>query len=177
MLQPVIINIHPMKRFFIFTSSLLLLLTIVFLSAPKIMSDELDDINKQINDLTSALNLSVKATRPLEGELNALKKRVSDIKARTIIIEEDIFIKKKNINKGYEKLAIQEKILNRTIRDFYMRSYYNSPVLLFLSEGAATQLSQILAYQKAAADQDKAIITNIALSIADLETKKKNLEE
>ncbi|MBI2190135.1 MAG: SpoIID/LytB domain-containing protein, partial [Candidatus Levybacteria bacterium] len=35
---------------------------------------------------------------------------------------------------------------------------------------------QILAYQKAAADQDKAIITNIALTISDLETKKKNLE-
>jgi hypothetical protein len=37
-------------------------------------------------------------------------------------------------------------------------------------------LTQILAFQKAAADEDKETITNIAITINDLEEKKKNLE-
>lgn len=157
--------------FFVFS-----FLTMTF-SAPKISSDELDDISRQINDLTSALNMSIKATRPLESELNSLKKRIADIKSRVYVIETDVAVKKKNIDKGYKDLARQEAILNRTIRDFYMRSYYDSPLLIFLSAQSASEITQILAYQKAAADQDKAIITNIALSITDLEEKKQALEE
>lgn len=152
-------------------------LSVTTFFAPKISSDELDDINRQINDLTSALNMSIRATRPLESELNSLKKRITDIKNRVEIIETDVAIKKKNIEKGYKNLEKQEAILRRTIRDFYMRSYYDSPLLILLSAQSASEITQILAYQKAAADQDKAIITNIALSITDLEEKKKDLEE
>ncbi len=145
---------------------------------PKIIfSDELDDINKQINDLTRSLSMSINATRPLESELNSLQKQISAIKARVANIEADVAIKKKNIDNGYKNLEKQQAILNRTIRDFYIRSYNNSPLILLLSAPSASQITQILAYQKAAADQDKAIITNIALSIQDLETKKKNLED
>ncbi len=143
----------------------------------EIFSDELDDINKQINDLTKSLNMSINATRPLESELNSLQKQITEIKTRVANIEADVAIKKKNIDSGYKNLEKQQAILNRTIRDFYIRSYNNSPLILFLSAPSASQITQILAYQKAAADQDKAIITNIALSIQDLETKKKNLED
>ena len=166
-----------MKHLFLFFFSLFIFFSIGFIYAPISSSDELDDINKQINDLTSALNMSIKATRPLESELNSLTKQITDIKLRINTIEQDIASKKKNIDSGYKDLAKQQEILNRTIRDFYMRSYYNTPLLVFFSASSASDVTQILAYQKAAADQDKAIITNIALSIADLETKKKQLED
>ncbi|MBI2430758.1 MAG: SpoIID/LytB domain-containing protein [Candidatus Levybacteria bacterium] len=165
-----------MKRllFLFFSFVFVFCLTAVF--APKISSDELDDINTQINDLTTSLNMSIKATRPLESELNSLQKRITDIKTRVKTIEEDVAQKRKNIDKGYKDLARQEAILNRTIRDYYIRSYYDSPLLVLLSAQSASEITQILAYQKAAADQDKAIITNIALSIVDLEEKKGQLE-
>lgn len=140
-------------------------------------SDELDDLTKQINDLTTALNQSKAATAPLESQLKSMRTQIADIKARVAGIENDIAIKKKNIEDGYENLARQEMILHRTIRDFYIKSYYNSPLLVFLSADSASEITQLLAYQKAATDQDKIIITNIALSIADLETKKKILED
>lgn len=140
-------------------------------------SDELDDLTKQINDLTTALNQSKAATAPLESQLKSMRTQIADIKARVAGIENDVAIKKKNIEDGYENLARQEMILHRTIRDFYIKSYYNSPLLVFLSADSASEITQLLAYQKAATDQDKIIITNIALSIADLETKKKILED
>ncbi len=152
------------------------LIVSLFINVSKTSSDELSDITKQIQDLTTALNESIKATTPLESQLNNLKKQVDAIKNRLSFIENDIVIKEKNINEGYKNLAKQELILNQTIRDFYIKSYYNSPIWIFFSGSSVTDITQILAYQKAATNQDKAVITNIALSIQDLETKKNNLE-
>ena len=133
-------------------------------------------IEKCLADITIALDMSVKATRPLESQLNSLRTQINGIKNRVKTIENDIETKKKNINKGYKNLEKQQKILERAIRDFYIKSYYNSPILAFLSASSASEITRVLAYQKAAENQDKVIITNIALSIQDLETKKKNLE-
>jgi len=164
-------------RRLIFLIILTLLFTVsFFIEVPKSSSDELGDITKQIQDLTTSLNESIKATTPLESQLNSLKKQVDGIKNRLSFIENDIVIKEKNINEGYKNLAKQELILNRAIRDFYIKSYYNSPIWIFFSASSVTDITQILAYQKAATNQDKAIITNIAITIQDLQTKKKSLE-
>ncbi|MDO8621529.1 MAG: SpoIID/LytB domain-containing protein [Candidatus Levybacteria bacterium] len=136
----------------------------------------LDAISRCLESIQKAYNMSVNATRPLESELQRMQKQINGIKARVSQIEQDIIIKKANIDSGYENLAKQQLILNRTISDFYIKSYYNSPFLVLLSAPSASKITQVLAYQKAATDQDKAIITNIALSIQDLETKKVNLE-
>ena len=165
-----------MRRIFFFLILIFLFIGSFFIKVPKSSSDQYSDITKQIQDLTTSLNASLKATAPLESQLTSLKKQVDGIKNRLSFIENDITVKEKNIDKGYKNLAKQELILNRAIRDFYIKSYYNSPIWIFFSSSSVTDITQILAYQKAATNQDKAIITNIALSIQDLETKKKNLE-
>jgi len=160
-------------------SLLLLFLFFIFLNfalPQKTLSDELEDVGKQIQDLTNSLNMSIKATKPLESQLNSLKNQISGIKNRLSLIERDIVIKEKNISEGYKNLAKQEETLARAISDFYIKSYYNSPFWIFLSASSVTDVTQILAYQKQAVDQDKAIITNIAISIQLLEEKKKKLE-
>lgn len=166
-----------MKKVF----SLLFLCIFLFISSfvivPKSSSDQLDDITKQINDLTSALNMSINATRPLQSQLDSLKSQITDIKNRVAAIEQNVAVKKKNIDQGYADLAKEEIVLNRTIRDYYIKSYYNSPLLMFLSGASASELTQVLAYQKAATDKDKIIITNIAITVQDLEEKKKILED
>lgn len=139
-------------------------------------SDELSDLTSQISDLTKSLNMSVNATKPLESQLKNMQAQIDAIKNRVSSIEKDLAIKKRHIDNGYKNLAKQEQLLYRTIRDFYIKSYYDSPLLVFLSSTSAAKITQVLAYQKAATDQDKVIITNIALSISDLEEKKKNLE-
>ncbi len=133
-------------------------------------------IERCLNEIQKAYEMSVKATKPLESQLQSMQTQITGIKERVKSIENDIEIKKENINEGYKNLEKQEKILERTIRDFYIKSYYNSPIVAFLSSQSAKEITRTLVYQKAATDQDKAIITNIALSITDLETKKQNLE-
>lgn len=165
-----------MNRVFLLCTAFIFIIGFFFFAVPKTSSDELDNINKQINELTQALDMSIKATKPLESQLNSLRSQIDGIKKRVAVIEQDIEVKRKNINEGYKNLEKQEKILAKTIRNFYIKSYYNSPLLTFLSAQSASEITQILAYQRAAADQDKAIITNIALTISDLETKKKGLE-
>ena len=165
-----------MRKIFFFLVLIFLFTISFFIQVPKSSSDELSDITKQIEDLTTSLNQSLKATAPLESQLTSLKKQIVGIKNRLTFIENDITVKEKNINDGYKDLAKQELILNRAIRDFYIKSYYNSPLWVFFSSSSVTDITQILAYQKAATNQNKAIITNIALTTQDLEAKKKNLE-
>ena len=165
-----------MRKIF-FLLVLIFLFTIsFFIQVPKSSSDELSDITKQIEDLTTSLNQSLKATAPLESQLTSLKKQIIGIKNRLTFIENDIAVKEKNISDGYKNLAKQQLILNRAIRDFYIKSYYNSPIWVFFSSSSVTDITQILAYQRATTNQNKAIITNIALTTQDLEAKKKNLE-
>src|SRR3989338_3627411 len=137
---------------------------------PVVSSDELDDITKQLNDLTNSLSQSKAATAPLEAQLNSIRGRVSSI-------EQEIPAKQKSIDDGYKRLEKQQGILNKTIRAFYVKTYYSSPFIIFLSAGDASEITQILAYQKATADHDKLTITNIAIFIQGLEKKKKTLEE
>ncbi len=163
-----------LQRFLLFVFSVVLI--VVSLPVPRSYSDELDDINKQINDLTTALNQSVAATKPLESQLNAMQSQIQGIKNRVSAIETDMVVKKKNIDDGYKDLATKEDLLNQTVRDYYIKSYYNTPLQLFLSAGSASQITQILAYQRAKTNQDKSVITSIALTITDLETRKTALE-
>lgn len=157
----------PKSFFFVF---FLLFISSLFFGIQKVKGDELDDINKQINDLTNALSQSKAATTPLESQLSGIKSRVA-------FIEGDLVRKKKDIDKGYKDLEKQTDKLNLAIRNYYIKSYYNSPILVFLSATSASEITQVLAYQKAVADQDKLIIINIALSINNLEEKKANLED
>ncbi|HUD09664.1 MAG TPA: SpoIID/LytB domain-containing protein [Patescibacteria group bacterium] len=129
----------------------------------------LADTNTCMDQLATARQQSVNATIPLETEINSMKSRIA-------FIEASLAAKKKDIDAGYANLAKQQEILNATIRDYYIKSYYDSPLLILLSANSATQLTQLLGYQKSNADRDKAIITNIAVTINDLKSEKAVLE-
>ncbi|HSW87537.1 MAG TPA: SpoIID/LytB domain-containing protein [Candidatus Saccharimonadales bacterium] len=140
-------------------------------------SDELDDVTQKINALNSQLNDSVKATKPLESQLVSMQQQIKDIKARVTGIEVDIAAKKKIIDQNYQDLAKKQLLFNQAVHDFYIQSSYDSPLLAFFSARNAQEITQALAYQKATTDQNETVITNIALSITDLEKKKLALED
>lgn len=153
------------------------LIAIFRLATIPVYSDELDDINKQISDLQSALSSSQKATAPLESQLNSLQAQLTGIENRVDQIENDIADKKKIIDAGYKDLEKSKDIFNRSVRDYYIRTYSFSPLLVFLSSSDAADVTRFIVYQKKGADRDKDTITSIALKISDLETKQKELEE
>lgn len=166
----------PVKKIVIVLWSLLLATALIFIIKPSLTrADQLDDINKQLSDLNDQLNKSVAATKPVESELKSMQAQIASIKNQIPAIEADIEAKKRSIDKGYKTLADKEKIISATIRDFYIKSYNDSPLLMLLSFDRASDATQALAYQHAKTNQDKEIITNIALSITDLERKKADL--
>lgn len=166
-----------MKKLLSFCATFFFCCIIASFISTQTFSDELDELNKEINDLTSAMNMSIKATQPLESELKAMQKQIDGIKLRVTSIENDVAAKKAHIDNGYKDLATQESILEQTLTNYYIQSHYDSPLLTFLAADSASDITRVLAYQKATADKDKAILTNIALSIQDLEIKKKDLEQ
>jgi peptidoglycan hydrolase CwlO-like protein len=145
--------------------------------SPRAYSDELDDLNSKINDLQKQLSESQKATKPLESQLTSIQSQMKDIENRVTTIETDLAVKKKSIDAGYKELEAQQELLNQSIRNLYMRNYAFSPILIFVSNDNASSITKTLVYQKKGADKDKALITNTALRIADLEQKQKELEE
>lgn len=133
-------------------------------------------LQNQINKLTDDLQASERATAPNEAQLNVLKSRLLVIEDRINFIEQDVVAKKKIIEDGYVELAKQKDIFDKVVRAYYIKNYSFSPLLIFISSKDASNITQVIAYQKRGADNDRVIIGNIALKIEDLEQKKKELE-
>jgi peptidoglycan hydrolase CwlO-like protein len=167
----------PAKKLTVCLLAIGLSLFSLFLFVSHSRADELDDINNQIKKLNDDLNSSVAATKPLESQLKSMQSQIDGIKSRVYAIEVDVAVKKKDIEKGYADLTQKEALLQQTVRSFYIKSYSNSPFLMFLSAKSASQVAQLMAYQQAKTDEDKTVITNLALSISSLEDRKAALED
>jgi peptidoglycan hydrolase-like amidase len=160
----------------------LILFVIVFLFSANILhkvaySDEYDDLTKKIADLQKSLEDSQKATKPLQTQLTGLKTQLNGIDMQVKQIEQDLVTKKKNIDEGYKRLIDKQKLFNATVKNSYIKTYTFSPLLIFLSGNDITDITSMLTYQKRNTQQDKNIITNIALQLVDLEQKKAKLED
>src|SRR5579885_276202 len=140
-------------------------------------SGTLDAINKQLADLNQALNNSIAATKPLQSQLQSMQNQIASIKSQVAGVESDIATKKQQIAAGYKDLAQKQTILNETIRNYYVNSYNDSPLLVFFSNATANDVTQTLAYQRAQTEQDKSIITNIALTVTNLQNEQAQLEQ
>ncbi|HWY79224.1 MAG TPA: SpoIID/LytB domain-containing protein [Candidatus Sulfotelmatobacter sp.] len=167
----------PTKKLVALLLAVIITILPLTVSVQKSAADQLDDINKQLSQLSDELNKSVAATQPLQSQLDNEQKQITNIKSQIAGVEADISLKKKQIDNGYTNLAQKEKIISATIRDFYVKSYYDSPLLAFFSQATMSEVTQTLAYQHAQTEQDKSIITNIALTINDLQNEKNQLQQ
>jgi SpoIID/LytB domain protein len=165
-----------MRRIFLLLL-VFLILGFKFFVVSQVFSDELDDINKKLSELQNALTASQKATAPLESQLNNLQKQLKGIEDQVAFIEKDLAEKKKFIAQGYEDLEENKSIFNRTVRDYYIKSYFLSPLLVFISQADAADVTRMIIYQKRDADRDKDTITSLALKLVDLEGRREKLEE
>jgi SpoIID/LytB domain protein len=168
------------KHLHIFSSAILVGL-VVLLSGMLLhnvaYSDEYDDLTKKIADLKDALSQSQRATKPLQTQLTSLKSQLVSIDNQVTQIEADLFTKKKNIDEGYKKLSAKQKLFDATVKKSYIKTYTFSPLLIFLSGNNISDITSMLTYQKRDTEQDKNIITNIALQLVDLEERKAKLED
>lgn len=153
-----------------------LLLTTSYL-LPIVHADEVEDLQKQINELNKALEQSKVATKPLEGQLDKLKLQLAQIQAGLQHLSNSIAQKEKELQVREEKLVTQQALLTSRVRSYYIRSYLVSPFLLILSSSSTGDIFRDITYRQAATREDQRIIVTITNDMLDLLSQKEKLEK
>jgi len=153
-----------------------LLLTTHYL-LPTIYADEIEDLQKQIDVLNHDRQLSVNATKPLEGQLDSLKLQLAQIQAHINNLAANIKKKQQDLDTREEKLVLQQALLEKRVRAYYIRSYLTDPLLVILSSVHSGDLFRELSYRQSVTREDRQIITSITGEVVDLLTEKTKLEK
>lgn len=146
----------------------ILIFFFLFLFATSTKADEISDIQKQIDDLAHQLDLSKNATKPLESEVKLLSSQLDSISVRILQIQRDL-------QKSEDALETQKKILAKTVRNFYIHSFVDIPLLTFFSSNDASETLRLIAFQQNSSKEDKGIIKGITEKIQKLADDKKRL--
>lgn len=149
--------------------ALIFILTLALFLVVKVThADEIEDLQKQINDLQKQVDASRAATTPLEGQVKSLEGQLVSISAKIKSIGADL-------KKSEDELVVQKKILAATVRNFYIRSFVDIPLLTLFSSGDATDTLKLIAFQQKASGSDKDLIESISGKILKLADDKKRL--
>jgi peptidoglycan hydrolase-like amidase len=139
-------------------------------------SDNLLSLSEKITQCQQDWDQMEAAKQP---HVTALKKMEADIaafQARIKTIEVEVAKKAVAITAGEKELSGLMGVASWRIREFYMRNTLNNPIALFLTSTNIGTALRIMAYQQAVISTDKKVITQTAVSVKELEDKKKALE-
>lgn len=142
-----------------------------------IFADEIEDLQKQINELNKAREQSVAATKPLEGQLSILKAQLQAVQAKIINLSATITQKEKELDLREEKLVVQQTLLSSRVRSHYIRSFLASPLIMILSTSTSGDILRDLSYRLAASREDQRIITTVTAEMMDILAQKEKLEK
>jgi peptidoglycan hydrolase CwlO-like protein len=161
----------------LFHTGLIVVAVMVFIvSWQGVRAESLEEIEKQMADLQNQMELSMKATTPLESEVTKLKQQLAGIQAQIKASETKLQTLESGIKERDDKIKSQYVILAAKVRDLYKKNSQNSPFLIFASSSSAAELTRGLAYKSAANDEDKDLIVNITKDIMKLEEDKKKIQ-
>ncbi len=148
----------------------------LIVSHQRVKAETLEEIEKQLSDLQNQMELSMKATAPLESEVAKLSKQLSGIQAQ--IVESGKKVEELSQSISLREGDIKEKysVLAAKVRDYYKKNSQYSPLLIFVSSKSAGEVTRGLAYKAATADEDKNLIVTITTDILKLESDKKKIE-
>src|SRR3972149_1174504 len=147
---------------------LLIICLSFFLVTNVVRGDELGDLAKEINDLQKALDASKNATTPLESEVKKLESDLSGINSRLDKLSSDL-------TQSEKELQQQKTILASTVRNFYIRSFVDIPLLIIFAAKDASETLKLIAFQQTSSKTDKNIIRGISERVAKLADDKKRL--
>lgn len=165
-----------MRKIILFLFILISLFALPFVLHPT-SADEIEDLQKQIDQLSKDLELSKKATTPLEGQLSSLQRQLAQIQSNIDSLSANIKLKQKELDIREDKIALQQALLEKRVKAYYIRSYLTDPLLVILSSFHAGDLFRELSYRQTVAREDKQIITSITSEVIDLLNQKEKLEQ
>ncbi len=155
----------------------LIALSLLTFNTNLVWADEIEDLQKQIDSLNKARELSVAATKPLEGQLEGLQRQLAQIQSRVKALSAGIQEKEVEIKTREDKLVVQQSLLNSRVRSYYIRSFLTAPFVVILSANGSGDLFRELSYRQSVASQDQRIILQVTNDVVDLLHQKEKLEK
>jgi peptidoglycan hydrolase CwlO-like protein len=158
------------------TAIFILLIVAISVILPSVKADEIEDLQKQIDELNKAKQQSVDATKPLEGQLGNLKIQLLQIQNTLQLLGQKIKQKEIDLDIRTQKIAEQQVLLENRVRSYYIRSFLASPITVIFSSQDAGAIFRELSYRTAATKEDQKVIGGITSEMTDLITQKEQLE-
>lgn len=145
--------------------------------SPQVRADEVEELQKQIDDLAKLKQLSEAATTPLESEVKNLEQKIANARAGIASAKTQSEELAKEIEEREKQLAHQYQVLSVRIAESYKRARTFTPLLMFLSSQDASKLTKDLAYRSSVKAQDNMMIQELGGEIFQLEEDKKKHEQ
>lgn len=133
-------------------------------------------LQQQIDDLNKAREMSINATKPLQGQLMNLQAQLKQIQANLQALTDKITQKQQDVEVREDKLAQEQALLDQHVRSYYIRSFMTSPLMMIFSSQSGGNLLQELSYRQAATQSDEQIITSVTQDMVDLVKQKDQLQ-
>ncbi len=166
----------------------LLMLTTFLLPFNITWADELEDIQKQINNLQKQLDMSRQATKPLESALNKLRSQIKSIQNQINAINKQLEKEQQTINtlqttitQKEQDIKNQQQKLSFQINYTYRLTRSISPLSLILDQGLSHQTLTLIAFQERLMLSSRNQIKSLSQKLATLkkikqEVKKRQLD-
>jgi len=155
---------------FVFANSILF-------GSPQVVASEVDDLQKEIDELAHLKKLSEDATTPLEAEVANLEARIRSAQAGINNAKQEAAQLAVDIEQREKDLAYHYQLFANRIAESYKRMRSFNPLALIFASANATVLSKNLAYQDSAKAQDDRLIRSISEELKQLADDKRELEE
>lgn len=170
-------EVRGFRRLLLVFTLLFILLVPVTYNLVTVHADEIEDIQKQLDELNKSREQSVAATKPLESEVSKLQIQLANIQASLQSLSNKITTKEKELQARTDKIAYQQALLEGRVRSYYIHSYFADPLMVIMSSQNSANLLRELSYRQAATKEDQRVITDVTREMVDLLNQKEKLEK
>lgn len=139
--------------------------------------NDIDCIQRQIDDLERQKKQSEDATKPLEQSAQKLTAQLKSIQSSINAAKQKAALLSTSIDQRENSLAYQYTVFSQRVNESYRRMLESSPLLILFSASSAQDLTRELEYRQTVESQDQDIIHNIGKELLTLEQDKKKLED
>lgn len=142
-----------------------------------IQANEIDELQKQIDDLEHLKKLSEDATKPLESEVATLESRINSARAGIAHARQESQALAADIKDREAELGVYYSLLSERVKTQYKQLRVASPLQVVFSSVDAAGVTKALEYQSSLRERNQELIAVVGEDIAQLEADKKTLEE
>lgn len=137
----------------------------------------IEELQTEIDKLSASLEMSRRATTPLEAELSRLRAKLASIQAGIDKAKAELRSLEISISEREKEFGQNYVLLAERAASFYKTSRYNSSLLILFANGSAGGVMRDLFYRRVAVDRDKNAIAEISINLIRLEADKKKAQE